>query len=166
MTAFSGGSISEESFAISTAILAAPKAAPQTDSLDDPGSLGVGSVGSRDGEATERAMLLVEAVCALRSLVWGWNVAGPRLMYSTVGGAGVHGGLSVGVFVGESNFRMRRRMVEVKTRGVRCPSVLAHSAHDKLQYDLRSGSERLSADRHYLKRSLTFRLQPLPQLSP
>jgi hypothetical protein len=162
MTAFSGGSISEESFAISTAILAAPKAAPQTDSLDDPGSLGVGSVRSRDGEATERAMLLVEVASALRSLVWGWDVASRCLMYSVIGGVGVRGGLSVGVVVGENQFRMRRCMVEVSTtlaggRGVRCSSVLAHSAHGKLHSGRRQAS---------FKRSPTFRLQPLPQLSP
>jgi hypothetical protein len=71
MTALSGGSISEESFAISTAILAAPNAAIQTDSLDDPGSLGVVSEGSLGGETIESAMALVEAASALRSLVRG-----------------------------------------------------------------------------------------------
>jgi hypothetical protein len=116
MTALSGGSISEESFAISTAILAAPKAAFQTDSLDDPDSLGVALVGSREGEATERAMALVEAASALRSLVRGWNVASSCLMYSVIVGVGVRGGSFGGVVVGENTFRMRRRMVEVRTR--------------------------------------------------
>ena len=40
MTALSGGNISEKSFAMSTAISAAPYAAFQADSLDEPGSLG------------------------------------------------------------------------------------------------------------------------------
>ena len=48
MTALTGGKISKESFAMSTAILAAPYVALQTDSLDDPGSLGARSVVSRD----------------------------------------------------------------------------------------------------------------------
>ena len=48
MTALRGGSISEESFAMSTAILAAPNAAFQADALDDPDSLGVLSVGWGD----------------------------------------------------------------------------------------------------------------------
>jgi hypothetical protein len=114
MTALSGGSTSEESFAISTAILAAPKAALQIDSLDDPGSFGVASVGSRDEEAIERAMALVEAASALRSLVRGW-IASPCLMYSIIGGVGVRGGSFGGVVVGENKFRMRRRMVEIRT---------------------------------------------------
>jgi hypothetical protein len=106
MTAFSGGSISEESFAISMAILAAPKAALQTDSLDDPGSLGLASAGSRDEEAIERAIALVEAASALQSLVRGWDIASPCLMYSIIGGVGVRGGSFGGVVVGENKFRM------------------------------------------------------------
>ena len=69
MSALSGGSISDESFAMSTAILAAPNAALQADSLDDPGSLGALSVGSEDGEAMDRAMALDKATSVLRSLV-------------------------------------------------------------------------------------------------
>ena len=92
MTALSGGSISEESFAISTAILAAPNAAFQADSLDDPGSLGALSVGSEDGEATDKAMALDKAASVLGSLVRGWNVASSCFMYSAMGG-----GLPVGV---------------------------------------------------------------------
>ena len=68
MTALSGGSISEESFVISTAILAAPYAAFHAEYLDDPGSSGATSVESRDGEAMERAMALEEAASALLSL--------------------------------------------------------------------------------------------------
>ena len=80
MTALSGGSRSEESFAISTAILAAPYTAFQTDSLDDPGSLSVASVGSQDGEAIERAMALDEAASALESLTPGWVVVSSFFM--------------------------------------------------------------------------------------
>ena len=68
MTALSGGSTSEESFAISTAILAAPYAALQTDSLDDPGA---GSVGSQDGEAIDKAIILDEATSAFKPLTRG-----------------------------------------------------------------------------------------------
>ena len=71
MTALSGGSISEESFAMSTAILAAPNAAFQADSSDDPGSSSTASVGSQDGEATDGASELDEAASALRSLARG-----------------------------------------------------------------------------------------------
>lgn len=100
ITPFSGGSRSEESFAMSMAIFAAPYAAFQTDSLDDPGSLGAISVGSQDGEAIDRAMALDRAASALRSLFLGWNFASSCLMYSAMGGAGMGGGLFVGVVEG------------------------------------------------------------------
>ena len=86
MTALSGGNISEESFAISTAILAAPYAAFQADSSDDPGSLSALSVGSEDGAAMARAMALDEAASAFGFFVRGWNVASSCFMYSTMGG--------------------------------------------------------------------------------
>ena len=105
MTALSGGSRSEESFAISTAILATPYAAFQTDSLDDPGSLGAMSVGPLGGEAIDRATALEEAAIALRSLAWGWNVASSCFMCSTMGDVGVGGGLFVGVAADEDLFR-------------------------------------------------------------
>ena len=108
MTAFSGGSKSEESFAMSTAIFAVPYAAFQADSLYDPGSLDAPSVGSQDGEAIDSAIALVEAASALRSLVRGWNVASSCFMYSTIGGVVVPGGLFVGVVGGEFFFRKRR----------------------------------------------------------
>jgi hypothetical protein len=50
MTASSSGSISEESFAISTATPTTPHAAFQTDSLDELSSPSVVSVRSQDGE--------------------------------------------------------------------------------------------------------------------
>ena len=71
MTALSGGSISEESFAISTTILAAPYAALQADSPGDSDSLDAVPVGSQDGEAIDRARALDEATSALGSLVRG-----------------------------------------------------------------------------------------------
>lgn len=71
MIALSGGSISEESFAMSMAIFATPYTAFQADSLDDPGSSSAESVGSQDGEATDRAMALDNAASALWSLVRG-----------------------------------------------------------------------------------------------
>lgn len=105
MTAFSGGSISEESFAISTAILAAPYAALQTDSLEDPSPSSVVSMEIHDGEAMDRAMALDEAASALRSLARGRNVASSCFMYSAMGGVGVDGGVFVGVADGEVLFR-------------------------------------------------------------
>ena len=83
MTALSGGSMSEQSFAVSMAMHAAPYTALQADSLDDPDSSRAASVGSQDGEAIDRAMALVEAASALRSLAW--DVANSCLMYSTIG---------------------------------------------------------------------------------
>ena len=105
MTALAGGNISKESFAISTAILAAPYAAFQTDSFDDPGSFGAESVGSLDGEITDRATALEEATSALRSFLLGWNVASPCLMYSVIGGVGVSCGMLGGVPDDEDFFR-------------------------------------------------------------
>ena len=97
MTALSGGSISEESFATSMAIFAAPYAAFQPDSLEDPDSSSATSVGSQNGEAIDKAIALEEAASALWSLVRGWNVASSCFMYSTIGGVDVGGGLLVGV---------------------------------------------------------------------
>lgn len=57
MTAFSGGNMSEESFAISTAILAAPYAALQADSSEDSGTA---SVRSEDWGGTDNAITLDE----------------------------------------------------------------------------------------------------------
>lgn len=88
MAALSGGNISEESFAISTAILAAPYAAVQTNSLDDPGLLGTGSVGSQKEEVMDKAMALGDAASALRSLVRGWNDVTSCFMYSITGDTG------------------------------------------------------------------------------
>ena len=70
-TALSGKNISEDALAISTAILAAPYAIVQHDSLDDPGSSDGVSVGLQDGEAIARAMALEEAPSALLSLARG-----------------------------------------------------------------------------------------------
>ena len=86
MTALSGGNISEESFAMSTAILAAPYAAFHADSLDELGSLGVLLVGLEDGEATDSAMPLDKATSVLQSLVRGWNLASSCSMRSAMGG--------------------------------------------------------------------------------
>ena len=115
-TALSGGSISKESFAISIAIFAAPYAAFQADSLDDPGSPDVVSVGLQDGEATDRAMALDKAASALRSFARGWNVASSCLMYSMIGG-----GLSV-ASAGDEDLCRKRGMVGV--RKTTCRSLL------------------------------------------
>ena len=80
---------------ISTAILAVPYAALQTDSLDDSGSIGAGSVGWRTGNDGYRNRL-DEAASALWSFTRGWNVKSSCFMYSTIRGGGMGGGLFVG----------------------------------------------------------------------
>ena len=101
MTALSGGSMSEQSFAVSIAMRAAPYTAIQADSLEDPDSSRATSVGSQDGEAIDRAIALVEAASALRSLAR--DVTSSCLMYSTIGDVG--GGLLVEVDGEEGLFR-------------------------------------------------------------
>ena len=97
--------MSEDALVISTAILAAPYAVLQLDSLEDPGSSSVISVGSQDGEAMERAMALEEAARALWSLMRGWKVASSCFMYSTMGGVGEEGRRFAGVFDDGDFFR-------------------------------------------------------------
>ena len=114
MTALSGGSISEESFAISTAILAAPYAAFQADSLDDPGSSGALSVGSQDGGMVGETFALVDVTGVLRSLAW--SVVSSCCMCSTIGVGCMSGGLLVGVADDKTFFRKRRRMMDERVR--------------------------------------------------
>lgn len=99
--------MSEESFAMSTAIRAVPYAALQIDSLDDPGSFRAVSVGSRDEEAIDGAMALDEVMRALRSLMRGWDVASPCFASSTIGSVGVDDGPLVGFAPDEDFFRKR-----------------------------------------------------------
>jgi hypothetical protein len=120
MTALSGGSISEESFAISIAILAALYAALQADSLDDPGSSGTGSAVSEDWGRTDGAIALDGAASAPRSFFRGRNVANSCLMYSAIDGLGVRGGLFVGV-VDDENIFPSLRMMDARTRPCGCP---------------------------------------------
>lgn len=105
MTALTGGNISDDSLAISTAILAAPYAVLQPDSLDDSGSFIAVSAGSEVGDAIDRAMALEEAASALRPFARGWNAASSCFRYSTIDDIGVSGGLFVGVADGEDIFR-------------------------------------------------------------
>jgi len=95
-TALSGKNISDDSLAISTAILAAPYAVLQPDSFDDPGSSSAVSERSQEGEAIDNAMALDEAASALGSLTWGRIFASSFFMYSA-GDVGVGGMLFVGV---------------------------------------------------------------------
>ena len=104
-TALSGGNISEESLAVSRAILAAPYAALQADSLVDPGLSGTRSVGSEDGEGVERAIALDEVPRTLLLSTLGWDVADPFFLWSTVDNGGADGGLCGEVPDGEINFR-------------------------------------------------------------
>ena len=95
-TALSGKNISEDSLAISMAILAAPYAVIQPDSFDDPGSLSAASERSQEGEAIDNAMALDEAASALGSLICGWIVVSSLFMYSA-GDVGVDCRLFIGV---------------------------------------------------------------------
>ena len=95
-TALSGKNISEDSFAISTAILAAPYAVIQPDSLDDPGSSGAMPKESQDGEPIDNAMTLDEAASTLGFLVPRGLIVASSFMNST-GDVGVGGRLFVGV---------------------------------------------------------------------
>lgn len=104
-TALSGKHISDDSLVVSIAIFAAPYAAIQLDSFDDPDSSGRVSVGSQDGEAIDNAMALDEAARALRSLARGWNVASSFFMYSTMGGVDARCGLFEGEAGDEGFFR-------------------------------------------------------------
>ena len=66
VTALSGGKTSEDSLTASMAILAAPYAVLQADSLDElDSSEGARSVGSQPGEAMDNAIALDEATRAL-----------------------------------------------------------------------------------------------------
>ena len=94
-TALSGKNISEDSLAISTAILAVPYAVFQPDSFDDPGSLSAVSERSQE-EVIDNGIALDEATSALGSLTRGWIVASSFFMYS-IDDVGVDGGLFVGV---------------------------------------------------------------------
>ena len=95
-TALSGKNISEDSLATSTAILAAPYAVLQRDSLDDPGSSGAVSEGSQDGEPIDNAMTLDEAASTPGSfLALGWIVASSFM--NSIDDVGVGGWLLIGV---------------------------------------------------------------------
>lgn len=90
---------------MSKAILAAPYAAFQTDSLDDLGSLSAGSAVSQNEEAIDRAMALDEAASALRSLERrGRSVVSSCFKYSTTGDVGVDGGLFAGGVAPDEDF--------------------------------------------------------------
>ena len=125
MTALSGGRRSLESFAISIAVLAAPYAAIQTDSLDDSGSSSAGSARWEDGEAMESAMPLDEAASALWSLVLGRKVASSCFMYSIVD---VGGGLFGRVDDDEGLFR-KYCMMNVGTTKRRRPHEAKFHTH-------------------------------------
>ena len=113
-TALRGKNISEDALAKSMAIFAASYAVPQCDSLDDPGSSGAVSAGSQGGGAKDKAIAFVDAASTLRSLTGGRIAVWPCLSGSTVGGAGVGGGVFVGLADDEAFFRMRR-IVGAKT---------------------------------------------------
>jgi hypothetical protein len=95
-TALSGRNISEDSLAISTAILAAPYAVFQPDSLEDPGSLGAVSERSQEGEPIDKAIALDETASVLGSLVLE-NVRTTSFFMNSIGDVGVGGGLFIGV---------------------------------------------------------------------
>ena len=113
-TALSGKNISEDSLAISTAILAAPYAVLQADSWDDPSPSEPVSEGSQDAEPIDEAMELDEATSAFGLLVLEW-VRTTSFFLNSIGNVGTGGtGLSVGVADGEA-FRRKRGMVDGRT---------------------------------------------------
>ena len=71
-TALSGKSMSEDSLATSTAILAVPYAVLHPDSLNDPGSSLPSSEGSRGEEHIDKAMKLEKAASAPGFLALEW----------------------------------------------------------------------------------------------
>jgi len=95
-TALSGKHISEDSPAISTAILAAPYAVLQPDSLDDPGSPIPISERSKDGEPMDKAIELDETASALGPLILKC-VLTVFLFMDSAGDLGGVGGLFIGV---------------------------------------------------------------------
>ena len=95
-TALSGKNISEDSFAISTAILAAPYTVLQPDSLDDPALSEPVSRGSEDGEPIDETTELDEETSAFRRLVLEW-VLTTSFFTGLIGDVGVGGTLFVGV---------------------------------------------------------------------
>jgi len=101
---------------ISTAILTAPYAVPQPDSLDAPGSLTPVPEGSRDGEPIDKAMELDEAASALGFLALEW-VRTASFFMSSISGIGVDGELFVGV-PDDEGFR-KRRIVGCRTKRCR-----------------------------------------------
>ena len=120
-TALSGKNISEDSLAISTAILAAPYAVLQPDSSDVPASSG--SEGSQDGEPIDNAMALDEATSALGSLALEW-AATSSFFVNSIGSVGAGGWLSVGVADDEEFFQkycmVDGRPTECRRRIPRC----------------------------------------------
>lgn len=117
MTALSGGSISDESLAISTAIFAAPYADLQADSLVDPGLSGTRSVGSEDGRVVDDGVAPNEAASP-PLLTWGLGVAEPFFTFFAAGGGGVGDGLCGG-FVDDEGFFLKRGMVNARTKSRR-----------------------------------------------
>ena len=119
-TALSGKHMSEDALAISTAIFAASYAVPQHDSSDGPGSSRTVSVGSQDGEAMDKAIALVDAASAPMFLVWGWIVARPCFMWSTIGRVVVGGRLFIGLADCEGSVR-KRCIVDARITSVGAP---------------------------------------------
>jgi len=117
-TALSGKNISEDSLAISTAILAAPYAVLQLFSFNDPGSLSAVSERSQEREGTDNAMALDEAASALGSLTRGWIVVSSFFARST-GDVDVDGRVFVGVVDG--GFILKRGIAEQRTTTCKNP---------------------------------------------
>lgn len=93
-TALRGGSISEDPLATSMAILAAPYAAFQRDSFDDPASSERVSKGFHDGEQIDKAMELDETASALGSPAFKVEWVRATSFMNLIGDVG---GLLVGV---------------------------------------------------------------------
>lgn len=119
-TALSGKNISDDSFAISTAILAPAYAVFQPDSLDEPGSFGAVSKGSQSGEPIDNAMTPDEAASTLESLVLRGTIVASSFFMNSTGDVGVGGRSFVGV-VAADDFLRKWCIVDEGTTNCRTP---------------------------------------------
>lgn len=123
-TALSGKNISEDSLAISRAILAAPYAVLQPDSFDDPASSAPVSEGSQSGESMDKAIELDEGASAIGYLVLGCTLE-TSFFVNPFGNVGLPGG---GLFVaGDDDFRRKWCMVDDRTTTCGCHLFQCHS---------------------------------------
>lgn len=104
-TALSGKNISDDSLAISMAILAAPYAVLQPDSFDDPGSSAPVPEGSNGGKPVDKAISLDEAASGFGSLALERALTTSFSFMNSIDGVEVDNWLFIGVADDEGFFR-------------------------------------------------------------